>query len=330
MWLKVIGVALVVAIVLRVVAVEAFRIPSSSMEQTLLVGDVLFVSKLHYGARLPRSLGIPFTDRYLEPFIATSFRLPGFSEVSRGDVVVFNYPPEPRVLEQKGTYIKRVVGLPGDTVAILSKVVSVNGDVLDLPPQARQRWRVELDGDFNGGEALPAEVLHAFGAQISEDPTDRQLLLDGTAADAQQLARFEGVLRVTPLVRQSDDRSAAFPATPAYSLDTYGPVAVPGRGLTVHLNSRTWPLYRDAISAEALSARRVAGEYEINGLVSERYTFQQDYYFVLGDNRDDSADSRTWGFVPESHLVGKATLVYFSWDSQRRAPRWERLFTPVK
>jgi signal peptidase I len=326
-WLTVLGAALVLALLLRAFAFEAYTIPSSSMEETLLVGDYLFVSKLHYGPRTPVTLGLPFTDLYLRGVELPWTRLPGFTQPRRGDVVVFNFPPEPAPIDRKEYYIKRIVGLPGDTVRVVAKRVVVNGDTLPVPPSAQQLWRVRLTPDtVTAARVLPAEAVRGV---LSREGAE--WLVEGTGAEAARWALLAEVAAVAPYRRDPADASAGFPPGGGYSLDDYGPVVVPARGRTVRLDDRTWPVYRDAIRRyEGVAAQRVAGGFEVGGALTDRYTFRQDYYFVTGDNRDDSADSRTWGFVPADHLVGKALLVYFSWDPAEGRPRWGRILRWVE
>ncbi|MFN3597758.1 MAG: signal peptidase I [Rubricoccaceae bacterium] len=327
-WLRVVGGSLLVALLLRAFVFEAYRIPSTSMTETLLVDDYVFVSKLAYGPRLPTTLGLPFTGRYLPGVEWPVRRLPGLSEVARGDVIVFNYPRASGPVERRMPYIKRAIGLPGDTVVIRAKEVFVNGAPSPPPPQGEQFWRVALARE----SAWPDEPrLGALGLRGRTDRLGpRERLVSATAAAAARLAQEEGVEAVAPYVRDPHDGSAAFAPEPQ-SLDDFGPVVVPARGLTVPLDETTWRLYRDTIERhEGRSVGRVAGGFEIGSRPATEYTFTQDYYFVLGDNRDDSADSRTWGFVPESHLIGKAVTVYLSVDRQAGRPRWERTFRPIR
>ncbi len=327
-WGKVVFIALVAALILRMFAFEAFRIPSASMEDTLLVGDFLFVSKLHYGARTPITVGIPFTGWYLKGVELPAVRLPGFSSVKHGDVVVFNYPPDYAPIDRRMPYIKRIVGLPGDTLSIFDKNVIVNGVELTRPTQMRQFWRVMAEDDA----AMPTrDTLGTLGFSGRMDRIGQgEWLFEGSTEQAETFGAFDGVLSVEPYVRWRGDHSATFPSGGDFSLDDYGPVVVPRLGATVSLDNRTWPLYREVITRyEGTTAQHVAGGYEIAGALTNQYTFQQDYFFVMGDNRDDSADSRSWGFVPASHLVGKAVLVYFSWDSVTKRPRWSRVFRGI-
>lgn len=301
--------AIVFAVVLRACAFEAYRIPSTSMEDTLLVGDFILVSKLHYG---PRLLG---------------HRWPGFDDVERGDVAVFHYPPgleEP--LEARTPYIKRVVGLPGDTVSIGDKTVRVGEEALPFPRRGRQFWEVQHEGP------LDADTLQTLGVGGRVERLAAGVwLVEATVAQAERLREAAGVGGVAPLVRPAGDGSAAFPASFRFSLDNYGPVVVPQRGQTVRLDDATWPVVRTTIERfEGHATERSVDGFLIDGRPVETYTFAQDYYFVLGDNRDDSADSRTWGFVPRDHLIGKAVLIYFSWDDEAEAPRWRHIGRAVE
>ena len=303
-WLRVVGGAVLVAVLLRAAAFEAFRIPSTSMEDTLLVGDFVLVSKLHYG---PRLFGT---------------RLPGLDDPDRGDVAVFNYPPGLEAEAARRTpYIKRIVGLPGDTLSIRSKEVRVGAEVQAAPPAGRQLWEVRRSGP------LSLDALRALGlADRVERRAPGLWLVEGTAAQADRLRALPGVDAVYPLVRPLGDGSAAFPAAFRFSLDDYGPVVVPRAGATVALDDLSWPVVRTVIERfEGHRAERTADGFLLDDVPAETYTFRQDYYFVLGDNRDDSADSRTWGFVPADHLIGKAVAVYFSWDEEAGAPRWDRV-----
>ncbi len=326
-WLIVVVVALLAALGIRLFVAEAFRIPTASMERSLLVGDFLLVSKLHYGPRTPVTLGLPFTDQYLRGVTLPFVRLPGFSHVEHGDVVVFNLPTETGPLDRRTHFIKRVVGLPGDTVALVHKVVQVNGEALPLGAGIQQDWLVALD------PAVPFSLgaFHEAGVTM---PAAREgegmWRVRMTLAEAETVAAWPAVRDLRPAVSERVDM--LFPFGLRQTLDDYGPVAVPKRGQTVRLDATTWPVVRDVVERyEGHTARRFAdGRYEINGALTDAYTFEQDYYFVLGDNRDDSSDSRRWGFVPRSHLVGKAMLVYFSWDAQSGRPRLDRLFHPIR
>ncbi|MEM0962615.1 MAG: signal peptidase I [Bacteroidota bacterium] len=301
-WLRVVFAAVTFALALRIVAFEAYRIPSTSMEDTLLIGDFVLVSKVHYGARV---LGA---------------RLPGLSAPARGDVIVFNYPPSPEAeIARRLPYIKRVVGLPGDTLTIRDKQVQIGATALGGPVSGRSLW--EVRGRLPLRETLDSLGISRRVQQIGQGAW----AVSSTTLQAAALARVPGVESVDPYVRPGGDGSASFPLAQRYSLDNYGPVVVPRRGLEVALTDDTWPVVRPVIERfEGRTAERTAGAFLIDGQPAESYTFGQDYFFVLGDSRDDSADSRTWGFVPFDHVIGKAVVVYFSWDAASSSARWER------
>ncbi len=328
-WVRTLAIAFVVALALRTCTFEPYQIPSESMEGTLLVGDFLLVSKLHYGPRLPATIGIPGVRGRIHTGLVEA-RLPGFTDVGRGDVIVFNYPPERGPLDGRTPFIKRVVGLPGDTVEVRGKAVYVNGERVPPPAGARQLWRVRTE---RGRELDPA-LLDVLKARVrGGHGTER--LVEAPVRSAPYLVVMPGVARVEPFVRPMEDGSAHFPAGAEYSLDDYGPVVVPRRGQTVPLNGATWPLVRDAIAREAAAARmpmprRTLGGFVVAGAPATTYTFREDHYFVMGDNRDDSADSRTWGFVPASFIIGKAVLLYFSWDPDAGRPRWGRAMRGIE
>ena len=302
-WVRVIGGAILFALALRVLAFEAYRIPSTSMEDTLLIGDFVLVSKLHYGARV---LGE---------------RLPGLDDVDRGDVVVFNYPPSLEAeVARRTPYIKRVVGLPGDTLSIRSKQVFAGVEAEPWPAQGRRLW--ELRGRLPRAEALAAVGVEGRVQRAGPG----RWVVSATAPEAERLALEDGVEALAPFVRTPGDGSAAFPAARRYSLDDYGPVVVPARGMTVGLDADVLPVVRTVIERfEGHTVELSATGVLVDGRPAETYTFEQDYYFVLGDSRDDSADSRTWGFVPRDHLIGRALGVYFSWDEETERPRWGRI-----
>ena len=324
---RVVGTAMAAALLLRACVFDAYRIPSSSMEQTLQPGDYVFVSKVGYGARVPEAVRLPFTARWVRNPIAPGARLPGLGGPARGDVAVFHYPPEGGPVSGRTPYVKRIVGLPGETVEIRARDVFVDGRPLAPPPTGRGYWIARLAP----GAALSPEALARAGATGRHERVgERQRLVEATPEVAARVAALPGVESIERLVRRPGDGSARFPLALRYSLDDWGPVRAPARGLTVALDDATWPVYRDAITRhEGAEAQRVPGGFLIDGAPAASYTFSQDYYIVLGDHRDDSADSRSWGFVPADHLIGEAKVVYFSWDPPN-PPRWDRVLHGVQ
>lgn len=324
--------AAIVMIVVRTLFFDLFRIPTPSMEKNLLVGDYLFVSKLNYGTRTPLSLGIPFTQIYLPGVDLPWTRLPGFGGVERGDAIVFNWPVEEKPIDRKMHYIKRVIGLPGETVAVTDKVVSVDGEVVPLREGMQQFWNVYKSDQRI---VLPPSRLEALGVdewQPTANPSVTRVRATPEAVEA--LRAWPYVAQVEPAVAPQSlaYSDIMYPGGDGYTPDDFGPLTIPAEGMTVTLNAESWDVYEPVIRRYEHHAteRRADGTYLIDGAEAESYTFAQDYYFVMGDNRDNSEDSRFWGFVPHDHIVGKALMTYFSWDADARFPRLDRLFRPIR
>ncbi|MCB0731169.1 MAG: signal peptidase I [Ignavibacteriae bacterium] len=247
--------AAIAALLIKTFLIETSRVPTGSMEKTIMVGDFLFVNKFIYGSSSPRN--IPFTNVVL-PY----FQLPAISEPEKGDIIVFEYPGDRDVITPTEilNYVKRCVGEPGDTIEIKNKVVYVNG-----------------------------KELHK--------PSHIQYLMP----------------RILP---KSYTRPDIFPKGSGWNKDQYGPLVIPKKGDKIKLTAENIEIYRTLInrtySKEVVSVQN--GSVLINGKVVDEYEIPQDYYFAMGDNRDDSADSRYWGFVPREKIVGEALMIYWSWN----------------
>lgn len=333
-WLDALVFAVIVMLIVRTFIFDLFRIPTPSMEENLLVGDYLFVSKLNYGTRTPSTIGVPFTQIYVPGIRIPSTRLPGFSEIERGDAIVFNYPPEFKPVDKKTHYIKRAMGLPGETIEVRDKVVYINGEAFPLQDGMQQKWNVvKADARM----VLPRSQLQELGIkddEIEPTPDPTIIRIHATTEAANALATWPSVAEVQPAIAPENAGYSAvmFPAGRGYTPDNYGPLTIPKAGEAVTLTEENWPVYGPFIERyESQAVRKIGdGVFEIDGQQTNTYTFEQDYYFAMGDNRDNSEDSRFWGFVPMSHIVGKAILVYFSWDADRFLPRFSRLFTLIK
>ena len=329
-WGESLVVAVVIVLIVRSLLFDLFRIPTPSMEENLLVGDYLVVSKLHYGPRTPVSLGIPLTSIHLPGVTFPYQRLPGFSEVQRGDPIVFNYPPDDEPIDRKVHYVKRVIGMPGDTLSVQDKLVTINGDPLPLGRGMQQYWTVtKSDARYQ----IPRRRMEEMG--ISEvRRTDRAATVRvlATPEGAQQIRQRWWVRSIEPYILDSDEYDELmYPSGRGYTPDNYGPVHIPAKGTTVKLTDQNWALYRPAIVRyEGHAAQQMTDStFAIDGARTSTYTFQQDYFFAMGDNRDNSQDSRFWGFVPMNHVVGKAVLTYFSWDHEEWLPRFGRIMRPI-
>lgn len=341
-WIDALIFAVIAATIIRTFLIEAFTIPTPSMEKSLLVGDFLFVSKVHYGPRTPMTpLSFPFAHQELPLFGGKSyseaiklpyFRIPGFAKIKNNDVVVFNYPMEDdRPVDKKTHYIKRCIGIPGDTIFIKKREVYINGKPVELPEKGQFAYEVLTDG-----------------TKITERTLDKLNITEGKGygnvyrffleEEAVQAMKDINIVKsVTPIQMEAgyyDDY--IYPADPDFkwNVDNFGPLYIPRVGKTIELNPSTISLYRRVITAyEGKTLEEKAnGIYLIDGKEAESYTFEMDYYFMMGDNRHNSADSRAWGFVPEDHIVGKAVFIWLSWDSNGgflNKIRWNRLFNSI-
>ena len=331
-WTESLVFAVIVVLIVRTFFFDLFRIPTPSMEKNLLVGDYLFVSKLHYGTRLPVSLGVPFTSLSVPGISFPYTRLPGFSEVERGDAVVFNYPPADGPIDRKVHYIKRLIGMPGETLSVRDKVVHINGEPLPLGQGMQQYWTVvKSDARYRITRAR-MNTLGISDVQPTQSASRVRLLATSSAIES--VRQMPWVESVSPSIVQpsSFNSSVMYPANRGFTRDNYGLVPVPRKGETVTLTSDNWALYKPVIVRyEGHSARQMTETtFAIDGRETTTYTFQQDYYFVMGDNRDNSEDSRFWGFVPMDHIVGKAIITYFSWDASEWRPRFSRILNPIE
>jgi len=350
-WIDALIFAVIAATIIRTFLIEAFTIPTPSMEKTLLVGDFLFVSKVNYGARTPMTpLSFPFAHQELPLIGGKAYseavkwgyhRLPGFSHVRNNDIVVFNYPGNPfvndddmhRPIDKKTHYIKRCVGIPGDTIRVVNGLLFVNGNPVRLFPMGQQRYEAVTDGTPFNPKILEEHEIVEFG-RVSDSAY--QFL--GTAKTADALAKLPFVRSVRaayypPGVPQPYATLFPFDNRHLWNIDNYGPVYLPKAGATVVLTEDNLPIYRRCIEEfEGNTLLVNDGKVIINGQATDHYTFKQGYYWMMGDNRNNSADSRFWGFVPENHIVGKAVFIWLSWDASGsffNKIRWNRLFSLI-
>lgn len=344
--------AVVVATIVHTYVMQPFQIPTSSLEKTLMVGDFLFVSKFHYGARTPMTtVAVPmFHDTV--PVINTRsyskwpqlpyFRLPGLEKVKKNDIVVFNWPADTvtkffdrsavglrKPIDKKSNYVKRCVGTPGDMLSIKDGYVYINGKKLQLSERARPQYSYSVitDGSSMNPDYLRKnlDITDPFGQVSATEYRFASL----TAENAEILKKSPGVVSVTRLVVDQPDNSV-FPYTKNWNADNMGPFLIPGKGATIPLTLESLPLYKKIIREYEHNELDVKnGQILINGKPATSYTFQQDYYWMMGDNRHRSEDSRFWGFVPEDHIVGKPVFVWLSYDNVNGRIRWERMFTTV-
>ncbi|RRN76705.1 signal peptidase I [Pseudoxanthomonas sp. SGD-10] len=345
-WLDAIVFAVIAATIIRGLFIEAYTIPTGSMERSLLVGDFLFVSKVNYGARTPitpiafpfahHSMPVTGTKAYWDGWQLPYYRLPGLQKIKRNDVVVFNYPmdadaPLSRPIDKRENYIKRCLAIGGDTLAINDGIVYVNGKIADEPENSQTEYYVKTNGsDFN------PMALKELDVDVMQTPSRDVFVFVMPKSEVEKVKAFSNVEVVREINSDKGEfREEIFPHNPKlpWNQDNYGPIIVPKEGWTVSLDSLTMPVYERAISIYEGNQLEVKEDgYYINGEKSDTYTFKQNYYWMMGDNRHNSADSRYWGFVPEDHIVGKALFIWMSWNSEGSflsKIRWNRLFRGI-
>jgi signal peptidase I len=345
-WTEAVIFAVVAATIIRTFFIEAYVIPSGSMESTLLVGDYLFVSKVNYGARLPMTpLSFPFaqntmpltgTKSYSDIIKLPYYRLPGFGDVKKGDVVVFNFPvqtdsPYYRPVDKADNYIKRCQATPGDTLSIVNAQVFVNGKAMPNPEHGQPSYIVHTDGTAINPQILTD--LHIFPASQYGQQDYEMLMTRQSAAALKKYANIKSVREY--FQPKGIFNPEEFPHDPhlKWNVDNYGPIIVPKAGWTVKLDSLSFPVYRRVIQVYENNKLEIEGnDIVINGKKANTYTFKQNYYWMMGDNRHNSEDSRFWGFVPEDHIVGKALFIWMSTDSTGslfNSIRWSRIFKGI-
>jgi signal peptidase I len=422
-WGEAIVFAIVAASVIRTFFIEAFTIPTPSMEKTMLVGDYLFVSKMSYGAKIPQTpMSVPFvhnampggmTNSYVDWFSLPYFRLPGFGDVERMDPVVFNFPngdtimvdpfyaghdyysyvrkegmflaggydnykisPEKynqmaranfadkhvckicaaeqkaralkiggvrhRPMDKKENYVKRCVGLPGDNLSIVNRQLMINEQAIPDPEGVMYSYFVT---------AKSTTALDKIFSEFKVNRNDQNRgVIDGMPAtissfkqsEIEKLKTMQEVVSIEPQIDTlAKEPLAYYPNVDmapfnTWTIDNYGPIHIPAKGEKIDLTPENVALYKRVIvTYENNTWSERDGAIFINGEIAKTYEFKQNYYWMMGDNRHQSADSRYWGFVPEDHVVGKPVFTWFSKSGNPQYHedsdiRWNRMFRTVK
>ncbi|WP_343330452.1 signal peptidase I [Polaribacter staleyi] len=408
-WVSSITFAIIAATLVHTYFMQPFTIPTSSLEKSLLVGDYLFVSKFHYGARVPStviaapmvhdSLPIVGTASYLKKPQLPYTRLPGLQEIKNNDIVCFNWPADTlatmwgdtsgkftyKPVDKKTNYVKRCVGIAGDSLEIKDGYVYINGQKNKLPYRAKIQFYYTYESksaiDINNFPKFlikkertgvykilneywnNPKVQEAFkkGANLSKIGSDSLYteVAGGVSQDLASRLKMTNVankininltedevieLKKYPLtvsvkkVNHGADNSI-FPHVEAnkWSQDNFGPIYIPKAGATVKIDTKSIPYYAQIIKNYENNDLQIVGEnIFINGKKANSYTFKQDYYWLMGDNRHNSLDARYWGYVPFDHVLGKPVMIWFSWDANAptfgekiKSIRWNRMFTTV-
>lgn len=377
-WLDAIIFALIASTFIKAFFFESFVIPTSSMERSLMTGDYLFVSKLHFGPKVAQTpISFPLVHNLLPITGGESYvkwiqnpyrRMAGFSSVKRDDIVVFNFPHGDTVLkgapmddyythvrlngreytkrmygpivvrpdDKKDHYVKRCVAIAGDTLQIINGKAYINGVPQKNYPGMQSTYTV-----YTNGTQINSKIFDNLGLNIGEIYYDASLpgyqSLPLNENELATIAKLGNIVEIRPNIDVyppdfPDSQLMIFPFTGDFkwTRDNFGPLWIPKAGATVELSTENLPLYQRIITSYEKNTLEVKDStIFINGKAASSYTFKMDYFFMMGDNRHNSLDSRYWGFVPESHVVGTPSVVWFSKDSNKTFPkniRWKRIF----
>ena len=408
-WISSITFAIIAATLVHTYFMQPFTIPTSSLEKSLLVGDYLFVSKFHYGARVPSTViaapmvhdSLPFTGTasYLKKPQLPYTRFPGFQKIKNNDIVCFNWPADTlatmwgdtsgkftyKPVDKKTNYVKRSVGIAGDSIEMINGYFYINGKKNTLPDRAKlqfyytyeskkpinqstypkflidkertgvykilsEYWNnskvqdaIKKNGNLAkiGSDSLYTEVAGGINADLARKlkmlSVEDKININLTKEEVDRLKKYPLTVSVKKVNHGADN--AIFPHIEklGWSQDNFGPIYIPKAGSSVELTSESLPFYEQIIKNYENNDLQVVGEnIFINGKKVDSYTFKQDYFYLIGDNRHNSLDARYWGYVPFDHVLGKPVMIWFSWNANAasfgaklKSIRWNRMFTTV-
>ena len=363
-WVDAIIFAVIAATFIRMFFIEAYTIPTSSMEKSLLVGDYLFVSKVAYGPKTPNTpLSFPFVHNtlpltrtkksYVEWIKRPYRRMKGFGRIKNNDIVVFHFPEgdtvalylqnqsyyqlvrsygrqriwdDPnnfgkvvaRPVDKRENYIKRCIGIPGDEIQMIKGELTVNKKPVEHFKGVQHNYIVTTNGTSINPKAL--DRLNIANADRTAFSAERYIF-PLTEENVEELKKFSNITSVEKILKDPGEHDeSVFPSDDNFkwNVDNFGPLTIPEKGQTVTLTAENLPLYERIIDVyENNDLKTENNIIYINGEKSTSYTFKMDYYWMMGDNRHNSADSRFWGFVPEDHIVGKASFIWLSLDKDK-------------
>jgi signal peptidase I len=333
-WLKAISISFIFVLIVRTFLFEISSVNSPSMEKSLLTGDFIFINKLSYGPRLPKTvLSIPFINQkyYSELFSLPYFRLSADLGIKRHDVVVFNYPQEDEFpLDHRTYFVKRCIAIPGDSIKIENGKTYINTKLATDFESYQFNYHVKSTKTIDSNYLAKYQIYE--GGQISEN-NDYSFTLTNQLYDTLKSRNYVSVIEKQTEQKDMWDEFV-FPYNEHYkwNVDYFGALKVPQKGDIIQLDTTNLCLYERIISVYEHHTLHLKNDtIYINDIASTTYTIQQNYYFMMGDNRHNSQDSRHWGFVPEDHIVGKATRIAFSIDKLfGNGIRWNRLFSSIK
>lgn len=362
-WISSILFAIVAATIVHTYFIQPFVIPTSSLEKTLLVGDFLLVSKMHYGARVPMTtiaapmvhdtLPVVKIKSYVPKFELPYLRFPAFQKIKNNDIVVFNWPTDTMLdmrhtdkyyykpIDKKTNYVKRCVAIPGDTLEIKNGYVWINGKQNDLPDRARIQfsYNIQFKRQLAGADLYRILQKYDITDGLGFDSENQTYIIPAaTAANVANLKNHPDVASVSVRKDVEGNRSLGiFPNDPNFDWnnDYFGPLYIPKAGSTINLTVENLPLYKHIITHYEHHNVSVNGnQVLVDKKPVNTYTFEKDYFWMMGDNRHNSQDSRVWGMVPHDHVIGKPVFKWMSIKGindgiKNWSIRWDRVFTTV-
>jgi len=398
-WLDALIFAVIAVTLINIFLFQNYRIPTGSMEKSLLIGDHLFVSKIAYGPRMPNTpLAFPFTQHTMPITKGKSWsdlihwpykRLAGTGRVRNNDPIVFNFPAgDTVVLEDQATsyyeivrstardmkarenislaaarsndyylslarkevrekfkiiyrpvdrrdnYVKRCIAIPGDSLFIQDGNVYVNGKLVPENKTQQTTYAVQTNGSTINPKAFERLNISVADQQMY---IGAGYLLPLTRENAEKISRFSNVTEVKPFISRKgeyDPRIFPYGSLLKWNEDNFGPIWIPVKGATVKIDTSNIGLYERIIDVYENNDLRIEGDkIFINNQLAGSYTFKMNYYWMMGDNRHNSADSRFWGFVPEDHIVGKPKFIWLSINKDGKGLkkiRWNRMFMKTR
>jgi signal peptidase I len=398
-WLDALIFAVIAVTLINIFLFQNYRIPTGSMEKSLLIGDHLFVSKIAYGPRMPNTpIAFPFTQHTMPITKGKSWsdiihwpykRLVGVGKVKNGDPIVFNFPEGDTVVvenqaqsyyeivretardirwrifsatgkaenvnyylkearsevwskfhviyrpvDRRDNYVKRCIGLPGDTLFIADSKLFVNGKLVPENKTQQTTYAVQTNGTSINPKAFQRLSISVADQMML---TQSAYLLPLTVENAEKVSKFSNVTDVQPLISKKGEYDARiFPYSTVlkWNEDNFGPLWIPKKGVTIKIDTSNIALYQRIIDVYENNDLKVEnGKVFINNQPADTYTFKMDYYWMMGDNRHNSADSRFWGFVPEDHVIGKPKFIWLSIDKEAKGLkkiRWSRMFMKAR
>ena len=409
-WLGSIIFAVILATFVHTYLIQPYIVPTGSLEKSILIGDFLFVSKFHYGARAPQTaVSFPMVHdtivgtgirSYLNKPQIPYFRLPGFQKIKRNEIVTFSWPADTvrkffvrekgvkKPIDKKSNYVKRCVAIPSDTLEIINGLIHINGKKSIMPYRAKpiytysaynskgvsassliklgvsdiqRKFKIQEINQYKfeqirpyllnvidnspenfivitKSKGIPYEIrLNSRISMTEIKDTKTDLFLTNKEADLISKSNILDSLKRTFNEIKSYNTSY-FPNNIRFDWneDNFGPIIIPKRNTTVDLTKNNLPIYKKIIREYEKNELTLDlnGTIRINNIETNSYTFKQDYYWMMGDNRYRSEDSRSWGFVPEDHIVGKPVFIWFSIDGindgfKNWKIRWDRVFTTI-